>query len=83
MPLTGEVRLDERRVTSIMTPRQQFYAIDLDDDAEAIRAQVASSPHTRIVVCKGGTDNVLGIVVNGARCGELYSKYTYYYSKVE
>ena len=26
-------------------------------------------------------NNVLGIVVNGARAGELYSKYTYYYSR--
>lgn len=26
-------------------------------------------------------NNVLGIMVNGARAGELYSKYTYYYSK--
>ncbi|MGB9605755.1 MAG: tyrosine-protein kinase family protein, partial [Bryobacteraceae bacterium] len=25
-------------------------------------------------------NNVLGVVVNGARAGELYSKYTYYYS---
>jgi receptor protein-tyrosine kinase len=28
-------------------------------------------------------DNVLGIVANGARASELYSKYTYYYSKAE
>jgi protein-tyrosine kinase len=28
-------------------------------------------------------NNVLGIVANGARAGELYSKYTYYYSKPE
>jgi receptor protein-tyrosine kinase len=26
-------------------------------------------------------NNVLGVVVNGARAGELYSKYTYYYAK--
>jgi len=26
-------------------------------------------------------NNVLGVVVNGARAGELYSKYTYYYSR--
>ncbi|MGA2327797.1 MAG: CpsD/CapB family tyrosine-protein kinase [Bryobacteraceae bacterium] len=26
-------------------------------------------------------NNILGIIVNGARAGELYSKYTYYYSK--
>ena len=28
-------------------------------------------------------NNVLGIVANGARASELYSKYTYYYSKME
>jgi receptor protein-tyrosine kinase len=28
-------------------------------------------------------NNVLGIVANGARAGELYSKYTYYYTKSE
>jgi receptor protein-tyrosine kinase len=28
-------------------------------------------------------NNVLGIVANGARASELYSKYTYYYSKSE
>jgi receptor protein-tyrosine kinase len=28
-------------------------------------------------------NNVLGIVANGARAGELYSKYTYYYTKHE
>jgi len=27
-------------------------------------------------------NNVLGIVVNGARRGELYSKYTYYHSYI-
>ncbi len=60
--VSNVLRLDERRVTSIMTPRQGFYAIDLDDDAETIRAQVAATTHTRIPVCRGGTDNVLGIV---------------------
>ena len=25
-------------------------------------------------------DNVIGIVVNGARFGDLYNKYTYYHS---
>jgi putative hemolysin len=60
--VSNVLRLDERRVTSIMTPRQQFYAVDLDDPAETVRARVAGAPHTRIVVCRGGTDNVLGIV---------------------
>lgn len=60
--VSNVLRLDERRVTSIMTPRQQFYAIDLGDDADAIRARVAAATHTRIVVCRDGSDNVLGIV---------------------
>ena len=60
--VSNVLRLDERRVTSIMTPRQQFYVVDLDDDPAAVRAQVAASPHTRIIVCRGGTDNVLGLV---------------------
>ena len=60
--VSNVLRLDERRVTSIMTPRQQFFAIDLDDGPDSIRAQVAAATHTRIVVCRGGSDNVLGIV---------------------
>ena len=69
--VSNVLRLDERRVTSIMTPRQQFYAVDLDDDAETVRAQVAASPHTRIVVCKGGSDNVLGIVETNELLADL------------
>lgn len=71
--VSNVLRLDERRVTSIMTPRQQFYAVDLDDAAEAIRAKLASSPHTRIVVCKGGSDNVLGIVESNELLADLLS----------
>jgi len=60
--VSNVLRLDERRVTSIMTPRQQFYAVDLDDDPAIQRARIAAAPHTRIVVCRGEVDNVLGIV---------------------
>ncbi len=60
--VSNVLRLDERRVTSIMTPRQELYVVDLDDDAASVRARVAGAPHTRLVVCRGGTDNVLGIV---------------------
>jgi len=36
--------------------------VDLDDDPVTQRARIAAAPHTRIVVCRGGPDNVLGIV---------------------
>jgi putative hemolysin len=60
--VSNVLRLDERRVTSIMTPRQQFYAVDLDDDPATVRARIAAARHSRVVVCRGGTDNVLGLV---------------------
>jgi putative hemolysin len=60
--VTNVLRLDDRRVTSIMTPRQEFYGVDLDDPVETIRDRIARSPHTRLVACKGGVDNVLGLV---------------------
>ncbi|RPI15703.1 MAG: HlyC/CorC family transporter [Lysobacterales bacterium] len=60
--VSNVLRLDERRVTSIMTPRPDFYVLDLDDDEPAIRECLARSPHTRLVACRGGTDNILGIV---------------------
>jgi putative hemolysin len=69
--VSNVLRLDERRVTSIMTPRQQFYAVDLDDDDATVRAQVAASTHTRILVCRGGTDNVLGIVETNELLADL------------
>jgi putative hemolysin len=60
--VTNVLRLDDRRVTSIMTPRQEFYGVDLDDPVETIRERIVRSPHTRLVACKGGADNVLGLV---------------------
>lgn len=60
--VSNVLRLDERRVTSIMTPRQDFYAVDLDDTREEIRARLARAPHSRVLVCRGGTDNLVGVV---------------------
>jgi protein-tyrosine kinase len=52
-------------------------------DGTLIVVRVGSTTYDNIVramqtLCE---NNVLGIVVNGARASELYSKYTYYYSK--
>ncbi len=59
--VTNVLRLDERRVTSIMTPRQDFYVIDLDDPDVDVRDRVATAPHNRLIVCRGGTDNLVGV----------------------
>ena len=69
--VSNVLRLDERRVTSIMTPRQDFYTIDLDDPEDEIRAGVARAPHNRLLVCRGGTDNLVGVVETSELLSDL------------
>jgi len=52
-------------------------------DGTVLVVRIGSTTYDNIVramqsLCE---NNVLGIVANGARAGELYSKYTYYYSR--
>lgn len=55
-------RLDERRVSSLMTPRLEITSIDLEDSIEENRRRMMESPHARFPVCNGGLDNLLGVV---------------------
>jgi putative hemolysin len=45
-----------------MTPRMDIYAIDLEDGDAAVRIQIAESQHTRVVVCRGGLEHILGVL---------------------
>lgn len=52
-------------------------------DGALIVVRIGSTTYDNVIramqtLCE---NNVLGIVANGARAGELYSKYTYYYTK--
>lgn len=63
--VSNVLRLDEQRIRAIMTPRKDIYAIDLDDDDAAVRQGVAESPYHRVVVCRDGVDNVVGVLQTG------------------
>jgi len=56
------LRLDDIRVGNIMTLRKELFYIDVEDPHEENRTKIANSPHSRIPVCKGSIDNVLGIL---------------------
>ena len=56
------LRLDERSLRSIMTPRQEIFTIDLDKPEEEIRRRLAECPYSRVVVCRKGLDNILGLL---------------------
>ncbi|WP_416398294.1 CBS domain-containing protein [Allohahella sp. A8] len=52
----------DQRVGNIMTLRKDLYYVDLKDSFKENRRKIASSPHSRIPVCKGGIDNIVGVV---------------------
>ncbi|MEI7445685.1 MAG: hemolysin family protein [Burkholderiales bacterium] len=63
--VSNVLRLDDQRIGAIMTPRMDIYAIDLEDGDEAVRGRIADSPHSRVVVCRGGLEHILGVLRTG------------------
>ncbi|MCQ9377317.1 hemolysin family protein [Methyloversatilis sp. XJ19-49] len=64
--VSNVLRLDEQRVGAIMTPRKDIFAVDLDDPEEDIRARIADSPYSRVLVCRDGVEHVLGVLQTGS-----------------
>jgi putative hemolysin len=60
--LTGVVRLAERPVREMMTPRTEVDWIEADADAATITQVIGTSPHSLLLVAEGSPDNVLGVV---------------------
>jgi putative hemolysin len=56
------LRLADKPVRAIMTPRTEIAWIDRTDPAKDIAAALKSAPHSRFVVCDGSVDNVVGVV---------------------
>ncbi len=60
--LQGVVRLAQRPVRELMTPRTEVDWVDIAADAAAIRAALDDSPHSLLPVAEGSPDRVLGVV---------------------
>nr|WP_298931621.1 hemolysin family protein [uncultured Erythrobacter sp.] len=60
--LTGVVRLAERPVREMMTPRTEIDWIEADADTAQIRQTIEESPHSLLPVAEGSPDAILGIV---------------------
>lgn len=56
------LRLGDRRISAVMTPRTQIEWLDLDDSEEANRHKIRDSAHSRFPVVQGGSQQVIGIV---------------------
>ena len=63
--ISGVVRLADRPVREVMTPRTEIDWIDEKADTKAIHQAVLASPHSRLLIASGSVDEVIGVV--GAR----------------
>ncbi len=60
--IAGVMRLGDRAVRGVMTPRTDVDWIDLDDNPSEIREILINTPHSRLPVAEGHPDNMLGVV---------------------
>ncbi|MXO63149.1 CNNM domain-containing protein [Qipengyuania oceanensis] len=60
--LAGVVRLAERPVRELMTPRTEIDWIDVDADRAEIARVIEETPHSLLPVAEGSPDKVLGVV---------------------
>ena len=60
--ISGIVRLADRPVREVMTPRTEVDWIDIDATVEELKAALAETPHSRIPVAEGTVENIVGVV---------------------
>jgi len=60
--ISGVVRLADRPVREVMTPRTEVDWIDVDATLPEIREIVAETPHSRLPVADGSVDSIIGVV---------------------
>ena len=56
------LRLADKPVRAIMTPRNEIAFIDRTDPKRDIVQSLKGAPHSRFVVCEGSVDNVVGVI---------------------
>lgn len=67
-------RLDDRQISSLMTPRSEIEWIDLEDPIEANTNKIFSSQRSRLVVASGSLDDVRGICSTRLLMKQLLTK---------
>nr|WP_170132241.1 hemolysin family protein [Hoeflea marina] len=61
--ISGVMRLADRTVRGLMTPRRDVEVIDIEDDLAEIREQLRNSKRSRLPVRNGASDEILGVIV--------------------
>ncbi len=64
--LSGVMRLTDRPVRELMTPRTELDWLDVNADEAEIHAAIDASPHSLLPVADGSPDRMLGVVKTSA-----------------
>jgi putative hemolysin len=60
--ISGIVRLADRPVREVMTPRTDVDWIDVNSTADELRSALKESAHSRIPVVNGSVDDIVGVI---------------------
>lgn len=60
--IAGVMRLADRPVRAVMTPRPDVDWIDLTDDPDAVRQTIRETRHTRMPACEGTPEESVGVI---------------------
>ncbi|MFL6730203.1 MAG: hemolysin family protein [Sphingomicrobium sp.] len=60
--ISGIVRLADRPVREVMTPRTDVDWIDVSATSAEVRVALLDTPHSRIPVADGSIDNIVGVI---------------------
>ena len=60
--MTGIMKLADRPVRELMTPRTELDTIDRKASEDEVRAAIKDSPHSLLPVADGSPDNIVGVV---------------------
>ena len=60
--ISGIMRLADRPVRGVMTPRPEVDWLDLNAPEAEVRARLIATPHSRLLVGEGSIDRIVGVV---------------------
>ncbi|MDX2307954.1 MAG: hemolysin family protein [Hyphomicrobium sp.] len=71
--ISGVMRLADRRVAGLMTPRTDVEWVDVTASDEAIRERLRSTVHSRIPAAEGTVDQMIGVIATREVLASLLS----------
>jgi putative hemolysin len=70
------LRLDDQRLSGLMTPRVDIEFIDINNDPERNLEKIAASPYSRFPVCSKDHTHIIGIVHAGDLFEQAVTRHT-------